>query len=169
MLFRSEAVEPLVRGGTGSRSESEEQPSFPPDRFEAGTLATPAICGLEAGVDAVLARGVSEIREHERGLCERLLERLAAVPGIVLYGPKDPERMLPVVSFNVQGLAPDELARGLFSRGVACRVGLHCAPAAHRTIGTYPAGTVRFSPASSNTIEETDEAASIVAELAAAR
>ena len=168
-LRNPESIDPFLRGGTGSRSESEEQPSFPPDRFEAGTLPTPAICGLAAGIDAVLARGVFSIREDERNLCARLLERLGAIPGIILYGPRNPERMLPVVSFNVKGLAPDELARGLFSRGVACRVGLHCSPAAHRALGTYPAGTVRFSLGPSNTTDEMDEAVSVVAELAKGR
>ena len=139
--------EPLYRGGTGSNSELEEQPTFWPDRLESGTLNAVGIAGLLAGVSFIAETGLSTIRAREEALTRRLLDGLKDIAGITLYGPADAAERSPIVSATFSGLVPSEagflLEEGF---GVLTRVGLHCAPAAHRTLGTYPQGTVRFAP-----------------------
>ncbi|MGQ9467446.1 MAG: aminotransferase class V-fold PLP-dependent enzyme [Anaerolineae bacterium] len=158
---------PLLRGGTGSRSEREEQPDFLPDMCESGTPNGVGLAGLEAGVRWVLEQGVEAIRAHEMALTQRLIEGLSAIPGVTVYGTRDPERQTAVVSFNIAGMEPSEVGMRLDEEyGIMCRVGLHCAPAAHRTIGTFPAGTVRFALGAFNTPEEVDAALRAVARLA---
>lgn len=158
---------PLLRGGTGSRSEQEEQPDFLPDMCESGTPNGVGLAGLEAGVRWVLEQGVEAIRAHEMALTQRLIEGLSAIPGVTVYGTRDPERQTAVVSFNIAGMEPSEVGMRLDEEyGIMCRVGLHCAPAAHRTIGTFPAGTVRFALGAFNTPEEVDAALRAVARMA---
>ncbi len=141
-----ELIEPLGLGGTGSRSESLEQPSFLPDRFESGTPNTVGLAGLKAGLNFIKKTGLARIREHEKGLTALFLEGLASIPEITVYGPGDPERQTSVVSLNIAGKDPAWVALELDRRyGIAVRAGLQCAPLAHQTIGTYPRGTVRFS------------------------
>jgi cysteine desulfurase family protein len=148
-LYIREGIEkhlrPLMMGGTGSRSEFEVQPDFMPDKYESGTPNTIGLAGLGAGVRFVLAEGVEAIRSEEEGLTKRFLKGLAALKGITVYGPPDAESRTSVVSFNIAGVSPSEAALELDERfGILCRPGLHCAPAAHRTIGTFPQGTIRF-------------------------
>lgn len=162
-----ERFEPLVRGGTGSRSEYELQPDFLPDKFESGTLNAVGLAGLLAGLSYLQERGLSAVRAHETTLTERLLAGLQRIPGVTVYGPDDPARRVAVVSFNVAGLLPSDVALLLDERyDIACRPGLHCAPAAHRTLGTFPTGTVRFSLGPFNTADEVDQAVQAVADLA---
>jgi cysteine desulfurase family protein len=161
---------PLKRGGTGSRSEEEEQPEFLPDLYESGTPNAAGLAGLDAGVRWVLERGVDTIRSHEVRLTQRLVDALRATPGIVVYGGLDATKQSATVSFNVVGMAPSDVGLCLDEEhGIMCRVGLHCAPAAHRTIGTFPAGTVRFGLGAFNTDEEVDEAADAVGQLLVGR
>ena len=158
---------PLKRGGTGSRSEYEEQPDFLPDKFESGTLNAAGLAGLAAGVRFVLERGVDEIRRHEEELTRLLLNGLSSVEGVSIYGPGDPARQTATVSFNVAGMEPSEVALRLDEQfGVMCRPGLHCAPSAHRTAGTFPMGTVRFSLGYFNTVEEVEKAVAAVRAIA---
>ena len=165
-----ESLAPLVHGGTGSRSEREEQPDFLPDKYEAGTPNTVGIAGLLAGVRYVLDRGVRAIRHHEVVLTARLVEALREVPGVTVYGPLDPMQQTAVVSFTVEGVQPSDVGLRLDEEyGILCRVGLHCAPAAHRTLGTFPAGTVRFGLAFSNDREQVDAALRAVRSIAAKR
>jgi selenocysteine lyase/cysteine desulfurase len=97
------------------------------------------IAGLLAGLDFVLREGVEKIRVHEMRLTQKLLQGLLAIPGVVLYGPRDARKQLSTVSFNIQGIAPSEVGLRLDEEfGILCRVGLHCSPASHRTIGTFP-------------------------------
>ena len=141
------AFAPLVRGGTGSRSESEDQPEDLPDKFESGTPNGVGIAGLGAGVRVILERGAEAIRAHEVGLTTSLLDGLQDIPDVRVYGPTDPQRRTAVVSFTVAGRQVSDLGLRLDEEhGVLCRVGLHCAPATHRTIGTFPSGTVRMAP-----------------------
>ena len=161
-------LEPLVRGGTGSRSESEEQPEDLPDRFESGTPNGAGIAGLGAGIRHVLARGVESARAHEIALTRQLLNGLRRLPGVHVYGPEDPARRTAVVSCTVAGRPVSEVGLQLDEEyGILCRVGLHCAPAAHRTIGTFPGGTVRLAPGASTTAEEIDATLRAMQELAA--
>jgi cysteine desulfurase family protein len=136
---------PLKQGGTGSRSEFEEQPDFLPDRFESGTPNGVGIAGLLAGIQFVLGKGVEQIRQHEIDLIEKLVERLRKIPQVKLYGPENKKDRIATLSFNLAQLSPSDVALRLEREfGILCRPGLHCAPAAHHTIGTFPEGTVRF-------------------------
>ena len=158
---------PMKRGGTGSRSEMEEQPDFLPDLCESGTPNTVGLAGLLAGLDFVLKEGVERIREHERGLTDRLLRGLLEIPGVTTYGLRDARKQLATVSFNLQGVASSEVGLRLDEEyGILCRVGLHCSPSSHRTLGTFPEGTVRFSLSYLNRPEEVDRALQGVGELA---
>jgi cysteine desulfurase family protein len=153
-----ESIRPLLAGGTGSQSEYEHQPDFMPDKFESGTLNTVGIAWLGAGVAFVQAHG-GEIRATESRITKLFLDGLKSIHGVNLYGPGDPDRQIPVVSFNIDGVSPSEAALALDERfGIMSRPGLHCAPAAHRTIGTFPGGTVRFSFGYFNTESEIDHA-----------
>ncbi len=162
-----EEFRPLIRGGTGSRSEREEQPDFLPDMCESGTPNAVGLAGLEAGVRWVLEQGVEAIRAHEVALSGRLSDGLREIPGVTVYGPADARLRTAAVSFNIAGMEPSEVGMRLDEEyGIMCRVGLHCAPAAHRTIGTFPSGTVRFALGAFNTREEVDAALRAVAQLA---
>ena len=158
---------PLKRGGTGSRSEYEEQPSFLPDMCESGTPNAMGLAGLAAGVHWVLDQGIITIRQHEMELTQVLIEGLSDAPGITIYGRKDACSRTATVSFNLHHISPSELGLRLDEEfGILCRVGLHCAPSAHRTIGTFPGGTVRFSLGNFNTVEEIALAVEAVTEIA---
>lgn len=161
-------IEPLLRGGTGSRSESEEQPPDLPDRYESGTANLPGIAGLGAGLKVLAGKGIDEIRNHGKRLSRILIDGLKPLPGVRVYGTGDPERSVPIVSFTVSGKRVSETGLRLDEEfGVLCRVGLHCAPAAHRTIGSFPEGTVRLSPGVSTTDDEAREAVRAIARVVA--
>ncbi len=163
-------IEPLKRGGTGSRSSQEKQPSFLPDIFESGTPNAVGLAGLAAGVRWLLERGVDAIRTHQVTLTQQLLDGLQAVPGVTLYGTLDAHCQTATVSFTINEKDPAEVGLRLDEEDdIMCRVGLHCAPAAHRTIGTFPAGTVRFALGALNTPDEIDTALAAVRRLAVAR
>ena len=148
-------LRPLKEGGTGTDSESADQPSTLPARFESGTLNTPGIAGLGAGVSFVLKEGVEKIWKKEKQLTEYLLRRLRKNNGIRIYGPPEGEERMPLVSFNVNSLDPAEVSFILDDiYDILVRAGLHCAPQAHRTLGTFPAGTVRASWGYFNTPED---------------
>jgi len=139
-------VNPLKMGGTGSNSELEEQPDFSPDRYESGTLNTLGIAGLDAGVKFILQQGVEEIYAHEQKLTRFFLEELSNINNVSVYGPAVGRKRGAVVSLRVAGKSESEVAYILDREyGIMVRAGLHCAPAAHQSINTYPAGTVRFS------------------------
>lgn len=159
--------EPILFGGTGSRSDLETMPDFAPDRYEAGTQNTPGIAGLGAGVEFLLQQGVEHIRAHEIALLERLMDGLASIDGLHQHGPRDAAQKTGVVLFTVDGIDPAEMGDRLDSEfGIAVRVGVHCAPQAHRTIGTFPAGGVRLSPGFFNTVDEIDRTVDAVCRIA---
>jgi len=160
----AERIRPLLHGGTGSRSEDEHMPEFLPDRLEAGTANTFGAAGLLAGIQYVTERGVASIARHEAELRVRLLAGLRAIPGVTVLGDA-PGAATAVVSF-VCPLAPSDLAFLLGERyGIAVRPGLHCAPRAHRTLGTLPAGTVRLAPGALTPPDAVDEVCAAVADL----
>lgn len=147
-------LEPLMVGGTGGSASSPEQPDQLPERLESGTINTPAIAGLKAGVDFLLSTGLEAIRAREELLVGELLKGLRATPGVEVYGPLQGERGA-AVSFNAAGHDPAALSYLFDSEyEISVRAGLHCAPDTHRSIGTYPAGTVRVSPGFFNTEKE---------------
>ena len=147
-LYVAPVVElaPFIQGGTGSRSESIEQPAFLPDALESGTLNVPGLCGLRAGVEFIQKTGIENIRRHECTLTKLLIEGLSEIQNIRLHGINDPDSQTAVVSLTIDGKDPGEIARALdVDFGIASRASLHCAPIAHRTLGTFPEGTVRLS------------------------
>jgi selenocysteine lyase/cysteine desulfurase len=157
---------PLKQGGTGSRSEFEEQPDFLPDRFESGTPNGVGIAGLLAGVQYVLERSVEQIRQKEISLTEKLIVGLKEIPQLKLYGPENQKDQIATFSFNLGRLSPSDVALRLEKEfGILCRPGLHCAPTAHHTIGTFPDGTIRFGLSVFNTeadIEAAIQAVSLI-------
>jgi len=158
-LYIREGVEellpPLVRGGTGSRSEYEQQPAFLPDKYESGTPNTVGLAGLGAGVRFVQSEGILKLREKEKKLTQLLITGLSSIAGVAIYGSKDAQKQVAVISFNIAGVASSEVAMALEEEyQISCRPGLHCAPEAHKTIGTFPHGTVRLSPGYFNTEQE---------------
>jgi len=160
-------IAPLMMGGTGSRSEFEEQPDFMPDKFESGTPNTIGFAGLKAGAAFVLEQAIEVIRAREQQLTACFLEQLEALGNdVTVYGPKDSSKQTAVVSFNVKNISPSDAAYHFEeNRGILCRPGLHCAPSAHRTLGTFPRGTIRFSFSFFHTREDVDQAAAAVREL----
>ena len=148
-------VLPLIEGGTGSRSEEMLQPEYCPDRYESGTPNLPGIAGVSAGIGFIFEQGMDSIRNHELALGSMLEHELSALPGIRVYRPDT--RGTGAVSFTIDELNPSD-AGSLLDEGfdIAVRTGLHCAPLAHRTLGTFPGGTVRVSPGYSTTVEDVE-------------
>ncbi|MGD0752008.1 MAG: aminotransferase class V-fold PLP-dependent enzyme [Anaerolineales bacterium] len=140
-------LRPMVRGGTGSRSEYEEQPDMLPDKYESGTGNSVGIAGLGAGIHWIQTIGVESIQARERELSELLLSGLQNISGITRYGPADSREMTAVVSCTVAGQRVSQVGLRLDEEfGILTRVGLHCAPSAHKTVGTFPEGTIRLAP-----------------------
>jgi len=160
-------IEPLTYGGTGSHSEYEYQPDFLPDKYESGTPNTVGLAGLGAGVRFVLSQGVSSMQRKEETLTQLLLQGLKAIPRVTVYGDSDTRRQVAVVSFNISGLTPSEVAMQL-EEGyqIMCRAGLHCSPAAHKTMGTFPQGTIRLSPGHFTSPEDIEITLEAVQEIA---
>jgi cysteine desulfurase family protein len=139
-------VEPLIRGGTGSQSELEYQPDFAPDRYESGTLNAVGIVGLGAAAEYLREAGLDQVHASATALGRRLRDGLVDGPGIRLYGPEDPADSVGIVSVSIEGVTCATAARLLDDEwGVMTRAGLHCSPAAHRSLGTAPEGTIRLS------------------------
>lgn len=144
----------VLAGGTGSKSEEDTQPEFMPDRLEIGTPNAGGLASLAAGVDFVLKKGVKNIHDYEKKLIERTINGLLEIEGVEVVALKAPERT-PVVSFRVRGMSVSEVGYALDSEyGICVRVGLHCAPWAHKTFGTFPEGTIRVSLSIFNTEDE---------------
>ena len=153
------SVKPLIFGGTGSRSEEREQPSFYPDCLESGTLNTPGLAGLLAGVRFVRTTGMEKIRYRESELAEKLRTALRKMQGISMKGEKQGQLQTAVLSFMVEGIDSNVAALWLEEKaGIICRAGLHCAPWAHEALGTLETGTIRLSPGYFNTDAEIEAA-----------
>ena len=170
LLYLAPGVEPepLLRGGTGSRSESEYQPDFAPDRYEAGTLNAIGIVGLGAAAEHLQSVGVERVEARLTELGRRFRDGLADVGGVTLQGPADAADSVGIASLNVGGVPCATVARLLDDEwGVMTRAGLHCSPAAHRSLGTAPDGTLRFSWSHATTEEEIDVAVEAVRTVAA--
>ena len=158
-------LNPLREGGTGSASDSLYQPEELPERYEAGTVNLPGIAGLGAGVDYVSPR-LSQIMIHERELTGALMEGLASIPGVTLYSPREEAARAGIVAFNAFSLSSSQAADALAAQDIAVRGGLHCAPGAHRFLGTLERGAVRASVGYANTFEEIDRFIDAVRALA---
>lgn len=153
----AQQLEPLLSGGTGSVSHSEDVPSFLPDRFEAGTLNLPGIMGLHAALTWLEDTGIDAIRAHEQALTQQFLRGAAAIPHLRLSGLPDALDRAAVVPVVPENTDPSFVADALDREfGIQVRVGLHCAPNAHKTLGTYPTGAIRFSFGPYNTPRQVD-------------
>lgn len=148
---------PLIEGGTGSRSESEAQPEFMPDKFESGTPNIPGIYGLNAALKFVLDTGIDAIHRKEMALTQAFLDGLSGMDHIRVIGLPGVEGRTAVVALDFPGEDTGLVAHHLESGyGIKTRCGLHCAPAAHKSLGTYPHGAVRFSFGYFNTFAEVE-------------
>jgi cysteine desulfurase/selenocysteine lyase len=170
--FDHSRMRPLKFGGTGSSSDSVYQPDFLPDAYESGTLNAAGLSGLNAGVRFILSlqdgvHGVQrQKKEHSEYFMSRAEKRVRGFMSFVPPGLNETG----VISFNIDGMEPSDVAFQLSDRyGIMCRSGLHCAPLAHRTMGTFPRGTVRFSFGIFNTKEEIDCAVQALCEISGAR
>jgi cysteine desulfurase / selenocysteine lyase len=146
LFVRTEGdLPPFTRGGTGSLSDREDQPEFLPDRLESGTLNVPGLAGLGEGAAYLHGRGVEQVGAHDMRLRAAFLAALDGDSRVTVYGGGEEVPHTGVVSIAVAGVSPSEVGEALESRfGILTRIGLHCAPRAHRTIGTFPHGTVRL-------------------------
>jgi len=165
-LIRDEmaaVVDPLISGGTGSVSDSELQPTFLPDKYEPGTPNIPGIYGLNVSLHYILDKTPEAIRREELKLAGAFMDLMRPLAGVRIVGPEGLENRAPVVSLDFVERDNADVAFRLESEyGVATRCGLHCAPNAHKTLGTYPQGTVRFSFGHFNTMEEVQYAADAI-------
>ena len=152
---------PLIAGGTGSFSHLETMPTHMPDAFESGTLNLPGIIGLNEGLAYIESQGMENIHNHELALTQAFLEGLQSIDGINIVGKQNIQDRTAVVSITIDGMDPANIAYELESTyHIMTRVGLHCAPRAHQTLGTYPEGTVRFSFGYANTLKDVEAALS---------
>lgn len=159
-------IRPLISGGTGSLSHSEDIPDFLPDKFEAGTLNLPGIVGLHAALTYLLDKGIMNIYEEEMALTQQFLDGICAISNLDIIGKKTTDQRVAVVSVSVRNRDNADIAFELENHyGILTRVGLHCAPSAHKTLHTFPEGTIRFSFSHYNTVDEVDMAVAALKEL----
>jgi len=157
---------PLVAGGTGSASDSEELPDWMPDRFESGTPNMPGVYGWEAALGWLENTGIETLENHEKTLSKRFLEGIYGLKNVKLYGITVPERRTGVFSVGFLNCDNAEAAWRLEREfGILTRCGLHCAPSAHKTLGSFPEGSVRFSTGWANTEADIDAALSAIAAI----
>ncbi len=150
-------LDPLMEGGTGSDSLSLLMPQNLPERFEAGTLNYPGICGLKEALKYINSTGVDKIREKELAIIKRMIDGLRSLRHITLYGCKEADGITGVFAFNVAGMAPAQAAHKLdMEHNIMVRAGLHCAPLAHESIGTADTGTLRASIGYATTMGDID-------------
>jgi cysteine desulfurase family protein len=160
-------LNPLKEGGTGSKSESLYQPDILPDRYESGTHNTPGIAGLFAGINFIKDKGIANIRKHEQELTSCFLDGLIGLDQIKVYGTTDINKQSPVVSINIGDIGSSEISYILDqSFDIGTRSGLHCAPMAHKTLGTLEQGTVRFSFGYFNTKDQIEAAIAAIKQIA---
>lgn len=157
LIAASDLPDTLIEGGTGNNSISLDQPEDLPERMESGTINTPGIVAMSAGIDFVSAKGLDKIYSHEINLMKKLYDAMRHMSAARLYTGR-PEQGLyaPVLSFNMGDLSSEETAEALDKSGFALRAGLHCAPSAHKRIGTLATGTVRACPSVFTRPEEID-------------
>lgn len=160
-------LDEIFQGGTGSVSYSLVQPETKPDRFESGTTNGPGIIGLGAGIKYIMEKGIDNIRIHEEELTKHFIEEARKIEGVKLYGPLDVNKQGAVVSLNIGDADSSEVSYILDQEyDIAVRPGMHCAPLAHETIGTFDQGVVRFSFGIFNTHEEIELGIKALKEIA---
>lgn len=160
------SLKEMKQGGTGSLSHILEQPDMFPDRYESGTLNGPGIVGLGAGIRYIMNKGIKNIRKHEEELTKHFIEGISKINKVKAYGPLNEKEQGAVVSINIGDEDSSEISYILDEKyDIQVRPGLHCAPLAHKTIGTFEQGVVRFSFGPFNTHEEIDYALKALFEI----
>lgn len=167
LITKDNRLDTIIEGGTGTASIMLNQPNDLPEMLESGTINVPGIIGLGAGIDFVKSKGFDKIYNHEMGLVKRLYKQLKSTPGVKLYTPEPDDNYAPVLSFNINGLNSVDSASKLNSLGFATRAGLHCAPFAHKRIGTIESGTVRICPSVFTSGQDIDKFAAAVRQISA--
>ena len=159
------SIAPLISGGTGSRSDSEDVPDLLPDRLNPGTDNMPGIIGLEHSL-SYISKNLSSLYDNEREMTKMLIEGLYKINGIILFGAGLEENRTNVVSIETEGIDEAEVSALLLERGgIETRVGLHCSPSSHKTLGTFPRGTLRFSPGPFTTKDEINYTLTLLKEI----
>ncbi len=162
--------ETLREGGTGTISESQQQPEQLPAKYESGTMNGVGIAGLGAGIKYILSEGLEKIHNQEQHSTLSLIDGLTEIPGVMLYKAPDNTPQMPVISLNIQGYEPGEAGVILDQAfDIKVRTGLHCSPEAHRSIGTFPKGTIRLSPGYFNTCQDIEQTLEAIRKLAASK
>lgn len=163
----NEICKPFIVGGTGSLSHALSQPDFLPDKFESGTLNMPGIVGLYEGIKFINSEGLNTIYEYNKSLYSYFVKELLNIDNISFYGDKTAINSTSCISFNINNMDTSELSFELDnSYGIKNRSGLHCAPLAHQTVGSYPAGSVRLSLSYFNKKEELDYTLKAISDIA---
>ena len=162
----AEALDPVISGGTGSASHLLTMPEFMPDKFEAGTLNLPGIIGLNASLEYIRRVGIDTIFETEKQLAQLFIEEIDKLPNVKIIGVRDWNKRVGTISLDFESIDNAEVSFILDSEyGIMTRCGLHCAPLAHQTLGTYPQGTVRFAFGHKNTEEDVEYAVSAIRKI----
>ncbi len=163
LIARRPIPKTLIEGGTGTESVNQNQPPDLPERFESGTVNAAGIAGISAGIDFVTKKGLSSVYSHELALAQRFYKGIATMGGTTLY-TKPPAKggFVPTVSFNLRGVPSEKTAELLGEQGIAVRAGLHCAPFAHKRIGTLDSGTVRVCFSVFNSVADVDKTLAIL-------
>lgn len=165
LIINGPLPETLTEGGTGTNSVDPTQPDILPERYESGTVNLPGICGIAAGLDFVRSRGIDRIYSHEMSLISRAYEGLANIRKVRLYTPAPNDAFAPVLCFNVGSMSSTDAAAALSELGIATRAGLHCAPTAHKRLGTLEQGAVRICPSAFTSPQHIDRLLSAVAKV----
>ncbi len=159
-------LDPIMFGGTGSKSDSIHQPNFLPDKYESGTPNISGLYGLSLALDYINKQGFENISKAREEIVGYLFHKIQEIEEIIIYSNLDLARQVGVLSFNQRNIPCSEVTHQLDRNEIAVRMGLHCAPQAHKFIGTYDlGGTVRISPSSFTTVEEIDKTIKILKEI----
>lgn len=163
-IYMREGIDPIPLrfGGTGSKSEFTRQPEVLPDKYESGTPNTPGIAGLWGGLVFIEKIGVKQISKRKRALTETLVKALRGIDGVTVYGRPEKDDHLPIVLVNVDEVEPSDVGYECNQAGICVRVGLHCSPVAHKTVGTFPRGALRISPGYFTTEMEIDRVIEVI-------
>ncbi|HZJ82978.1 MAG TPA: aminotransferase class V-fold PLP-dependent enzyme [Clostridia bacterium] len=156
----------IREGGTGSESKNVYQPEFLPDRYETGTLNTPGIAGLGAGIEYILSEGQNNHISQIRSIETTLIDGLSQIKGVMIYGPKNIKDRMGIISINIRNRDSSEVSNLLNEKyNIATRGGFHCSPLSHRTIGTYEQGVIRLSPGIFTTLDEAEDCIRAIEEI----
>ena len=166
LIIAGDTPDTIIEGGTGTESINLNQPTELPERFESGTINLPGIVGIGAGIDFINEKGIERILSHERQLIKAAYERLSKMSGVKLYTNRYLDKA-PILSFNIAGINSVAVANELNQYGVSVRAGLHCAPFAHKRIGTIDMGTVRIAPSAFTSEAQMIKATEFISKIAA--